>query len=506
MTKFDPLYKAHRNLRVIITASIVLAAILIANALVSIYLLRSNSIQDRSDQLANLTIILSEHTAQTLFSANTALKSIHDVIEIAKIDNEKSYREFASKKAQFDLLQEKTKSNSILDVSTFVANDGRVLNFSRSYPPPDINLGDRDYFKYLSSHRDSSIYYSAPVNNKGNGKWVFYLAQRLNGSDGEFLGIALVGVSVEVFSDLYERIGGNLGEGSAIALYRNDKTLMTRWPLVSDQIGKVSNSGFIEKSLQNADISGGVIFGDGPGFNRKNVEAVTRMISYREVKGYPFVVGAIVPESIYLENWYKNAIGVLAATVLSLIGLFFGTYFLFNTYRRDAQNQYRAHHDVLTELPNRTLFSDRLAQLLVLSKRNHSKFAILFLDLDNLKTINDQNNHTFGDHILVEVARRMRSSVRESDTVARLGGDEFIILLPEIDSENQAIQVAEKIRHAISMPIEFDGIQLQTSVSIGIALYPAHGLNEFDLMNNADIAMYQAKAGGRNTIRVFKPD
>ncbi|HBI82787.1 MAG TPA: GGDEF domain-containing protein, partial [Alcaligenaceae bacterium] len=109
-----------------------LGLIIILNAVVSIYTLRTNTINDRARELESLTLILAEHTAQTIFSANTVLDSIMDVVELAKINSEADYREFASKKAQFDLLVDKTKSNPIIDVTTFVSNTGEVLNFSRS--------------------------------------------------------------------------------------------------------------------------------------------------------------------------------------------------------------------------------------------------------------------------------------------------------------------------------------------------------------------------------------
>jgi diguanylate cyclase (GGDEF)-like protein len=506
MIKYDPFTNVIRNLRVIKLVTIVLIVILITNALISIYLLRQSSIQDRSSQLANLTLILSEHTAQTIFSANTALKSINDAIELKNIDSEKAYIKFASDRAQFELLEEKTKSNSILDVSTFVSSDGKVINFSRSYPPPVIDLSERDYFKYLSKNNDLTVFYSAPVKNKGNGKWVFYLAQRINGKDEQFLGLILVGVSVEVFSTLYERIGGNLGEGSAISLYRNDKTLLTRWPFVSEQIGKITTGNFIDKSLANSQMNDGVIFGDGPGFNRQNTEPVQRMISYREVKGYPFIVGAIIPEALYSENWKRNSRGVILATIFSLLTLLLGSSFLFRTYKRDATNQYRANHDELTKLPNRSLFFDRLRQALIISKRNHSKLAILFIDLDNLKKINDHYGHKVGDALLKEVAVRIRSSIRESDTLARLGGDEFVILLSEFGSISEIIQVAEKMRNLLLKPLDIIDQSIYTSASIGVAIYPDHGDNEVDLMNNADIAMYAAKSKGRNTIVVYGDD
>ena len=500
---FEPSSNVRRNSRLILGASIVLAVIFVINAVISGYLLRRNTIEDRADQLATLTLILAEHTSQIIFSANTVLNSIDDVIHVAKIDNENSYRAFASNKKQFDLLEEKTKSNSILDVTTFVGNDGKVLNFSRSYPAPDINLADRDYFKYLQANDDSTTFYSAPVQNKGNGKWVFYLARRVNGKENEFLGVILVGVSVEVFSTLYERLGSSLGEGSAITLYREDKTLLTRWPLVDNLIGKVNTNTLIGESLEAASEGNGVIFTSKTGFTRQNLEPVERMISYRKVSGYPFIVGAVVPETLYLAHWYKNASGGLIATILSILILFIGTYFLLKHYRRNAENEYRAHHDVLTQLPNRTLFGDRLSQAIALCKRNHAQLALLFIDLDNLKTINDVHGHTAGDAVLAKVAERMRHCLRDTDTVARLGGDEFVVLLPGVGEERIALQIAEKIRTALTAPIQADGNIVSTSASIGIALYPAHGLNETDLMNNADMAMYEAKSNGRNAIQVY---
>jgi len=492
-----------RNSRLILGASIILAIIFVINAAISGYLLRRNTVEDRADQLATLTLILAEHTSQIIFSANTVLNSIEDVIRVAKVNDEKSYRAFASNKKQFDLLEEKTKSNSILDVATFVGSDGRVLNFSRSYPTPTINLADRDYFQYLQANNDTSTFYSAPVQNKGNGKWVFYLARRVNGKGDEFLGVILVGVSVEVFSILYERLGSSLGEGSAITLYREDKTLLTRWPLVDNFIGKVNTNTLIGESLSAVTDGNGVIITSKTGFTRQNLEPVERMISYRKVSGYPFIVGAVVPETLYLANWYKNAGGGLIATILSILILFIGTYFLLTTYRRNAENEYHAHHDVLTRLPNRTLFGDRLSQALALCKRNQLQLALLFIDLDNLKIINDLYGHAAGDTVLSEVAKRMRNCLRNTDTVARLGGDEFIVLVPGVGDERIAIQIAEKIRTRLIEPIQADGNMVTTSASIGIALYPVHGLNETDLINNADMAMYQAKSNGRNTIQVF---
>jgi len=492
-----------RNSYLIVGAAIVLAIIFLVNAVISGYLLRRNTIEDRAEQISTLSLFLAEHTAQIIFSANTVLQSIEDVIAVEQIQTEKDYRSFASSKHAFELLKEKTKSNPILDVTTFVADDGKVLNFSRTYPAPEINLADRDYFQYLKTHNDHNTFYSDPVRNKGNGKWVFYLARRVNGKNDQFLGVILTGVSVEVFSTLYERIGVNIGDGIGITLYRNDKTLLTRWPLVESLIGKVNGNTLIEQSIAAAKGGNGVIFSSETGFTRQNAEPVLRMISYRKVNQYPFVVGVTVPESLYLVNWYKNAMGGLIASIFSVLIIFIGSYFLLMTYREGAENEYRAHHDPLTKLPNRTLFSDRLSTALAVCNRKQSKLAILFVDLDNLKSINDLDGHKAGDAVLIGVAKRMSQCLRESDTIARIGGDEFIVLLPDIDTEQGVIKVAEKIRTALMVPIEADGFILKTSASIGIAIYPHHGSNASELMTNADTAMYAAKSKGRNTIVVY---
>lgn len=500
---FEPKSIIRRNSFFIIGGAIVLAVIFAINAVVSAYLLRSNTIDERAEQIATLSLVLAEHTSQIIFSANTVLESIEDVIALENIQTEKSYREFASSKKSFELLEEKTKSNPILDVATFVGSDGKVLNFSRSYPAPEINLADRDYFQYLKTHNDAETFYSVPVRNKGNGQWVFYLARRINGKDNQFLGLILTGVSVQVFSSLYERIGANIGEGTGIALYRSDKTLLTRWPLVESQIGKVNTNNNIDASLAAGLKGNSVIFSSGVGFSRQNAEPIERMISYRKVKQYPFIVGLVVPESLYLANWHKNAIGVLIASVLSVIIIFVGAYIFLVSYRKSAENEYQAHHDALTQLPNRTLFSDRLEIALANSRRNQTELALLFLDLDNLKTINDVNGHTAGDAVLVEVAKRMQQCLRDSDTVARIGGDEFTVLLPDVGTEAAAFTVAEKIRSALIEPFDADGYTLTTSASIGVAIFPFHGLNATDLMNNADTAMYAAKSKGRNVIVMY---
>lgn len=163
--------------------------------------------------------------------------------------------------------------------------------------------------------------------------------------------------------------------------------------------------------------------------------------------------------------------------------------------RKQAETRlfHMAHHDALTDLPNRTLFNDRFDTALKRAHRDGEHLALLYLDLDEFKNINDTFGHKVGDLLLREVAQRLAQCVRESDTIGRMGGDEFTVLLTNIRGPGYADIVAEKIRAAISTPLEFDGQMLTVSASIGIAVYPEQGSEREQLYHHADVSMYAAK-------------
>ncbi|MDP9142296.1 MAG: EAL domain-containing protein, partial [Pseudomonadota bacterium] len=165
---------------------------------------------------------------------------------------------------------------------------------------------------------------------------------------------------------------------------------------------------------------------------------------------------------------------------------------------------YLAQHDSLTDLPNRILLADRLKQAMALAHRARRQLALLFLDMDRFKHINDSLGHTIGDRLLQSVATRLRACVRSSDTVSRQGGDEFVILLSDIARPADAEISAEKILVALASPHSVDHHNLYVSASIGIATFPDDGVDADTLLQHADLAMYQAKANGRNNVQFFK--
>jgi len=177
------------------------------------------------------------------------------------------------------------------------------------------------------------------------------------------------------------------------------------------------------------------------------------------------------------------------------------------TERKRAEELVRnlAYHDALTGLPNRLLFQDRLALAVAQAHRHGKGLAVLFLDIDRFKVINDSLGHSVGDLLIREVAVRLRSCLREGDTVARLGGDEFTLLLPDVGQAVDAAKVAKKVLQLVRMPFEIDGRELFVTSSIGISLYPDDGKDAETLVKNADASMYRAKEQGRDHYQLYTP-
>ena len=175
------------------------------------------------------------------------------------------------------------------------------------------------------------------------------------------------------------------------------------------------------------------------------------------------------------------------------------------TARREAHERlaYMANHDVLTDLPNRVLFFERLEQAMALARRHGTRLALLFVDLDKFKPINDTWGHAVGDQLLQAVARRLTGRLRDADTVGRIGGDEFVILLHQVGDAGYAAQVADELRLSLAQPFVLAGQTLTLSASIGVALFPDHGQDAIELARHADDSMYQAKQAGGDGLRLF---
>jgi diguanylate cyclase (GGDEF)-like protein len=166
----------------------------------------------------------------------------------------------------------------------------------------------------------------------------------------------------------------------------------------------------------------------------------------------------------------------------------------------------QALHDPLTKLPNRLLLMDRAHQAQARMHRSDGPIALLFIDLDRLKAINDNLGHAVGDQVLISVADRLEQTLRESDTVARLGGDEFVILAEDLDSDLEALAVAERVLYALEEPFQLGSIEVAMSASVGVSVSRDPGVDAEDLLRQADVAMYRAKRSGGHRLELFDED
>jgi diguanylate cyclase (GGDEF)-like protein len=202
-----------------------------------------------------------------------------------------------------------------------------------------------------------------------------------------------------------------------------------------------------------------------------------------------------------------NSVGMYSQDEEGNTKEFFGTYGVARdiTERKRAEQliSYQAFHDALTDLPNRTLFKDRLNLALIQAKRSKNELAVMFVDLDRFKLVNDTLGHVKGDELLQMVASRLKERLREGDTLARLGGDEFTLILPDLRDKKDAAMIADQIVHSLSQPFYLDGTEVHVSASVGIAVCPDDGESVDELIRHADIAMYKVKGSGKNGHRFY---
>jgi len=285
----------------------------------SIFLLRRREVGLWQRQMSSHSLVLAEHAFQNMATAYLALDGITERVLAEHIETPAEFRKRLGAPDAFQMLRDRTSGMPQVDVATLVAADGDVINFTRSYPPPPINLGDRDYFQARLKDPNLGPFISLPVRNKGNGKWVFYISRRLQNARGDFLGLALVGISVDVFTDFYQRFGSNLGEGASISLYRDDFTLLTRWPRVDDQIGQVNRTGttYTIVALQGKS--------EGTSYTTEqrlvDQRPVARLGAARVVARYPLIINLTLTEDFFLANWRHLSQLITAVGAASLMAI-----------------------------------------------------------------------------------------------------------------------------------------------------------------------------------------
>jgi diguanylate cyclase (GGDEF)-like protein len=312
------------------------------------------------------------------------------------------------------------------------------------------------------------------------------------------LGILQFQVKRDIFNDWIKKV--DIGPGGIIYIVDQHGNLVYHPRYLKEKtVTDFSSVAIVAKLLKGL---------GGSEENYNPIEKEKRLAAYEPVPEYGW--GVVITQPIGLafiekNKRLKNTLIIHSIIVFLVVSITLLILFSMITYRKaEVTVQHMAYHDFLTGLPNRKLFSDRLDIALARAQRNQKKVGIAMLDLDNFKDVNDTLGHHKGDLLLKATSERLHAALRKGDTIARFGGDEFVLILPDLETIEDAIQVAQKIVDSFCKPFLIDTHQLVVTTSIGIAVYPNDGTDDDILLRNADIAMYQAKQAGRSRYELYK--
>jgi len=605
-----------------VLSGIVLVGLIVCVSIAAVLMSRERALTLAERQLQNLSFVLASQATATFETIARVQASLAERITAMGLSTPEDFeRNFGTIETHM-MLADKHLGLPHVGAFALVNARGKLFNFSRMWPVPDIDVSDRSFFRVLKSESTRTSFISEPLRNRANNTWVIQLARPIRTVDGEFAGLLLAAVDLEQFEREFQPIV--LGDQGSIALLRNDGVLLARYPRIDSIIGHAFRGAIDPLGEQQ---SGTVrLIG--------TMEGKDRILVTQRLARFPFIVTAGLDTAAALSEWRKETATItafalfsccLVVLVLVLIVRQFSRQdrwskqrlmiqkerlatainnmtqglLLFDsserivvcnrryidmyglseevvkpgcslleliTHRRETGSfsgdvdSYReallrdlaqgketeliiettdgrtvrivnkplasggwvatheditegkraqeriahlAHYDALTDLPNRMMFRERLDEQLAWVHRG-ARLAVLYLDLDHFKTINDTLGHPVGDELLVTVAGRLRSCVRDTDLVARLGGDEFAIIQTGIEQPTDVTTLIARIQEAVRQPFDFGGQHVVSDTSIGVAMAPEDGDEADRLLKNADLALYAAKANGRGTYQFFE--
>jgi diguanylate cyclase (GGDEF)-like protein len=458
-------------------------------------------------EVENITQVLEEQAVSVFYKADLILREVQR--NVRQQDMRLAHGASGLRKQQFHgLMKSQIDSVPEMDISAVIDAKGDYI-YSSFDPVPNINVNDRDYFKHQRDDATAGLVISPPLISHRTGKWTIILSRRLNFDDGSFAGIVICTLNLDYFQRFFQTI--DMGAHGFIALYDRSYRLAARYPSSEKDMGEITNpnaKAYIEKGITHTTY-----------LAKSRVDGIERMNGFRQVGDLPLIVIAGIAEEDYLAEWHQHIWQYsTGAIILSLMVMWLGLLQRRSEYalresltkskHAEEEIKHLAFFDQLTNLPNRQLLMDRLHQALASSGRSGRQCALLFIDMDNFKTLNDTLGHHIGDILLQKVAERLESCIREGDTVSRLGGDEFVVVLEDLS--DQALEAAaltetvgEKILTILSQPYQLATHEFRSTSSIGVTLFNGHQQGIGELLKQADIAMYQAKKAGRNTLRFF---
>jgi len=458
---------------------------------------RQHALDDASAESRNLMAAFREEIALILRGVEGEMQMIA--------------QKMRSERGNFDLYEWGQESVLVLPgmaQATFLGPDGMVRSTTITRRPPATDLSDREHFRVHLDGRFHGLYVGQSIVGRISvGAPFIPLSRRVEAEDGTFLGVLVVLLTPGALTTLPKSI--DLGPHGVMTLAGLDSVVRARFsadsPDGTEGIGASVAGGTRPTGIKEN--TEGRYVGPSP------IDGITRVYAYGRVGRYPLIVTVGLDLDKKLAEWRSNATVIVALTfAASLLLVGFAAQLIRQVFRdanaADAARQeiiHTAEHDFLTGLPNRMLLNDRIGQAIAMAQRHQNRLAVLFLDLDGFKQVNDSLGHAAGDRLLQSVAQRLVACVRGSDTVSRQGGDEFVALLSEVRDREDAAITATKMLEAVAEARSIDGHHLRVTASIGVSVYPEDGTDAATLLKNADTAMYRAKEDGRRCYRFFEP-
>jgi diguanylate cyclase (GGDEF)-like protein len=381
-------------------------------------------------------------------------------------------------------------ADGFLDMRTLDSRGGIHLIPSFSRVPIGTAV-DHANFRVQLDSKTQEFYIDAPLLSRTADGWIIPISIPATDNQADVAVLAAI-IELNRLTNLFEP--QRKKKDGTIIILKPDGTTLFRVPAISGSLGKV----IYEENLTMVD--------HGVFHNHSPYDNIHRIVSFQKLKDYPLIVMVSAGfDEVLLPWWHETLAICIIASLITLLTGFMTARFLAMNRAALKRIKFLAYHDALTGLPNRQLAKDRFSRVIAHADRVNAKAAMLFIDLDNFKMINDSLGHAVGDMLLKEISARISDCVRETDTICRHGGDEFVVLLSDV--HNDGISGAtEKILKRLDCSFDIEGHTLLTSVSIGIAAYPDDGRDFETLLKKSDTAMYRAKESGRNTYHFYNEE
>lgn len=453
--------------------------------------------------------LAAEHNAANMVVDFTNTYEAQMVRALREIDNTLKLVRYGLDTKDAQVVLDELRANGLLPPEIlFTVNitdiNGNII--ATTHPSNELmNISLQDFQRVRG---EDDVVISSGISESSIDSNLLTFSRRVLSSDQEFKGVVTVSVNANYFVSIYDE--AQLGKNGVLGLIGTDGVFLVHRTGESIQSSNAINYKGLIENITADDVSAELKINQ---WDNK-----LRYTAVRELYEFPIAIVVAVSQAeqlipaeriTHMYMWRAAAASIFIFIVMVMLGRLSWqlqkerTKTMEERVAHARRVEYLAYHDNLTTLPNRALFSQLFIQGMEYARRYNKQLALLFLDLDHFKTINDTLGHDAGDVLLQELGERLSHSVRESDVVARLGGDEFVILLPEIHEISQVESVAEKILNAVSRPFDLVGQEFRITISIGGAIYPNDGEDEQTLMKNADTAMYYAKERGRNNFQIY---